>query len=190
MKCCVLGDGIPPSNVIAAHIIRREFEPLSDRFFGLSVRDVRNGLLLYKPLEDAADQGRLVFLWNGVRYFCRVLDPDLKSVSLVAKARELLQGKFEPPSQAIQDLSFGDVDGRSLDLSMAQSPPLRRALGCLALISLSAAARLGWCREEEIDPIVQEMLSEGDYKENVRIWLENLSLPPPETGSSLTDEEE
>jgi hypothetical protein len=56
LRCMLLNELLPYSSVIAAHLLKREWDYLSRELADVDdVDNVRNGLLLYKPLEWAFD---------------------------------------------------------------------------------------------------------------------------------------
>ena len=53
------------------------------------IDDVRNGLLLFKPIEWAFDNSLLVLVPNGIDISAFLVDPELEHVTLMSKFREV-----------------------------------------------------------------------------------------------------
>ncbi|KAJ0390166.1 hypothetical protein P43SY_011543 [Pythium insidiosum] len=65
LRCMLLDTALPSELVIASHLFRRKNEFLSEKLMGISdIDDVRNGLLLFKPLEHAFDHFQISFIYD------------------------------------------------------------------------------------------------------------------------------
>ena len=62
VHCLILNLRVPKSTLIAGHIFKHEWASVSQSLLGFDIDDPRNGLPLFKPLEDAFDTLRLVIL--------------------------------------------------------------------------------------------------------------------------------
>lgn len=74
--------------VIASHLFRRKNEFLYDNLMGFGdIDDVRNNLMLFKPLEHAFDHLQISFIYNkGSNEFClKVSDQSLRRQRLFGK---------------------------------------------------------------------------------------------------------
>ena len=174
LRCMLLNELLPYSSVIAAHLLKREWDYLSRELADVDdVDDVRNGLLLYKPIEWAFDTSRLVFVWDGGRgsFVAHVLDPNILDVQLVDKAQAELKERYKTGDEAILgDRCFRDVQGSALVLPLAFSP-WRRCLCFHAHLARDEALRRGWLKSgEEFE--FDDFWSEGvSGVEKVRLWL-------------------
>ena len=65
IRCMLLDTGFPPSLVIASHLFRRSNEFIAHELMQITdIDDVRNGLLLFKPLENAFDRFIISFIYD------------------------------------------------------------------------------------------------------------------------------
>ena len=62
VHCLILNLPVPESTLIAGHIFKHEWAYVSQIVLGVDIDDPRNGLPLFKPLQDAFDTLRLVIL--------------------------------------------------------------------------------------------------------------------------------
>lgn len=78
-RCLLLCKDLPRRFIIGSHIFKRALAHLSSELLGFeNIDDVRNGLLLFLPIETAFDQFRLCFVRKDSGFFCHILDKDLK----------------------------------------------------------------------------------------------------------------
>lgn len=57
---------LPSAVVTAAHLFRRSNQYMAEYLLGIEdIDDVRNGLLLFKPLEKAFDKFQIGFVYNN-----------------------------------------------------------------------------------------------------------------------------
>ena len=174
LRCMLLNELLPYFSVIAAHLLKREWDYLSRELADVDdVDDVRNGLLLYKPIEWAFDTSRLVFIWDGARnsFVAHILDPSILAVRLVEKAKAVLKERYKTGDEAILgDRCFRDVHGSALVLPLAFSP-WRRCLCFHAHLARDEALRQGWLKSGE-EFQFDDFWSEGvSGVEKVRLWL-------------------
>ncbi|KAF4028016.1 HNH endonuclease [Phytophthora infestans] len=134
LRCMLLNTALPSELVIASHLFRRKNEYLSRKLMGFdSIDDVKNGLLLFKPLEHAFDHFQISFIYDkGSNEFrLKVFDPSLR--------RQRLITKLHPDQRDLVlniQTTFGDVEGQPLvfipfsaeesDRSEVDSPRWRR----------------------------------------------------------------
>ena len=62
IHCIILGHPVPSSSLIAGHLFKFQWARVSDRLLGVDINDPRNGLPMFKPLEDAFDTLRLIII--------------------------------------------------------------------------------------------------------------------------------
>jgi hypothetical protein len=87
----VTGKRLPHQIVIAAHIFQHKWRNNLSKYTSLTnIDDVRNGLLLYKPVEWAFNRAKICVEVNSREEMTfYLLDQDLRDVKLVAKACDL-----------------------------------------------------------------------------------------------------
>lgn len=113
------GMNLRHGSVICAHIFQYRWQgKLSTLSSFQNINHVRNGLLLYKPVEDAFDRARLCIEVNGQSMRFRLLDETLRTTKLYDRAIVLRKAaKIKvPPTQVEMELTttFGDLDGREV----------------------------------------------------------------------------
>jgi hypothetical protein len=135
------GMRLPEKTVVASHIFQHKWRNELSRFTTLrDVNDVRNGLLLYKPVEWAFDRAKLcveVKQPYGEMTF-RLFDSALRNVKLADMARQLRDrnGSGNHPFDEEKELhtTFGDLDGAPLQFpDWATMRPSKRLLGLHAI---------------------------------------------------------
>jgi hypothetical protein len=130
------GMRLPHATVIAAHIYQHKWRNQLKRFTTLTnIDDVRNGLLLYKPVEWAFDRAKMcveVKPPNEMTFL--LLDEDLRNVELADKACELRRNSGRGDLRNIEEVelhtTFGDLDRQPLKFPHGVvMRPLKRLLG-------------------------------------------------------------
>ena len=79
ITCFFLNISLPTQHVTCAHIFQKRWHR-DRRIIDLSeINDPQNILFLFKPIEVAFDEGRIVFVWNfsNSSFEMKVLDPSL-----------------------------------------------------------------------------------------------------------------
>ena len=176
LRCMLLNTPLPSNDVIAVHLFRWRWKDKCHRLSFDDIDDTRNGLLLYKPIEWAFDAGRICF-WKDEDGSLRLklLDPSLRSVNIVNKARAL-QGTYfvEPVGSVVLGKTFGDIEGYPLVITGLHQPYMR----CLWFQAFQARKRAilkGWIRSDEWE--LSEYYTEGvDRLRKVRDWMVNADL--------------
>jgi hypothetical protein len=189
-RCYVLNVELPRHLVIGAHLFKREWSYLAKEVLDIDdVDDIRNGLLLYKPLHWAFDSGRIAFVLVGGAFVVRLLDFNIRGLSLHAKAAQLLCKLPEQQAQQLAKLerdwplpealsTFGALHDARLALP-AGFCPWRRCLCFHALVSRQQAVRNGWLTTEADAPF-DDFWSEGsDSAERVQHWLDHTVTVAP-----------
>lgn len=187
-RCMVLGLELSKSNVTGAHIFKYEWREFSSEIMGFDdIDDVRNGLLLYKPLEWAFDTSRMVILWDVVAqsFVTHILDKDILDVYLYKKAQELLDPKRPASSQSRPARSayvpaafetaaaqFRDIDKQAINLPSGHIP-FRRCLMFHANLAILEAERRRWVTPGSFT--IQDSWSDDSSRQKVFDWL--LQLP-------------
>jgi hypothetical protein len=59
------GEWLPRKCVIASHLFKKKWAAAASKLLQIAdINDVRNGLLLWKPLEHAFDRGQIFFIYE------------------------------------------------------------------------------------------------------------------------------
>ncbi|KAG2766561.1 hypothetical protein Pcac1_g22129 [Phytophthora cactorum] len=201
LLCMVMNIGLPSSVVIASHIFRREHDRLKDYFVQIAdIDDVRNGLLLFKPIESAFDDLDIAFLVDKEDQFTlKLFNPDFKSKllvdSLTQKQWDALGGEsiptdwetstspvYAPYAPEFNVLTtFGELDGKPLRFPSGSTlRPFRRCLYHQAQLARTKALVQGWVSE---DYNFDDFSSEGFTLEEKMKLLFSSSLSIPESPS-------
>ncbi|GMF33267.1 unnamed protein product [Phytophthora lilii] len=65
LRCMLLNTALPSGLVIACHLFRRKNEYICRKLMGFdNIDDVKNGLLLFKPLKHAFDHFQMSFIYD------------------------------------------------------------------------------------------------------------------------------
>jgi hypothetical protein len=189
-RCYLLDVELPRHLVIGAHLFKHEWSFVAKEVLDIDdVDDIRNGLLLYKPLEWAFDTGRLTFVLDAGAFIVRVLDPSIRELSLHAKAAQLLCKSPEQRAQQLATLqrdwplpealsTFGALHDAPARLALPTGfCPWRRCLCFHAHVARQQAVRNGWIATEADAPF-DDFWSEGsDVAERVQHWLDHAVAP-------------
>ena len=83
IACFLLQASLPTKQITCSHIFQKRW--FKDRMFiDLSeINDPQNVLFLFKPIEVAFDEGRIIFLWNTFNFELKVLDPSLSNMTVL-----------------------------------------------------------------------------------------------------------
>jgi hypothetical protein len=139
------GHKLPHSTVVASHIFQRRWANYLSIFTKMTdIDDVRNGLLLYKPVEWAFDRAKLCVEVRGDCMSFFLLDRELENIKLTDKAKELRldsqrPGAFSKAEAGLGEITFGDLDGSPVHI-----PPNHHINPARRLLSLHAQA--SWIR--------------------------------------------
>ncbi|KUF93205.1 hypothetical protein AM588_10004107 [Phytophthora nicotianae] len=160
---------LPSTVVIASHIFRREHDDLKEHFVQIAdIDDVRNGLLLFKPIESAFDDLDISFLVDKHdRFTLKIFNTDIKAHLLVDRLNkpqwEELGGESLPthwrtstrpiyaPNAPEFDVltTFGELDGKTLWFPSGSTlRPFRRCLYYQAQLARTRAITKGWVPNE------------------------------------------
>jgi hypothetical protein len=174
----LLDTALPSDLVIAPHLFRRSHAFLSEKLMGFpDIDDVKNGLLLFKPLEHAYDHFQISFIYDqsSDEFRLKIFDRSLRQVRLFEKLSNpqrgiLLQGvvlptnwKSEGPRNApgtnynIQT-TFGDLEGRPLRFQSVERP-YKRCLNLQARLARMKAIEEKWINPDEDE--FEDFWSEG-----------------------------
>ncbi|KAE8994111.1 hypothetical protein PF010_g10397 [Phytophthora fragariae] len=167
---CMLLNAVFPSKLVAAfHLFFRNKPEIIKKIMGFDdVDDVRNGLLLFKPLMYVFDRNRVSFIYykDSDQFRLKVLDKSLLGERLFeklsSKQREILLGRNKLPQNwedggewvvpgtgfSIQT-TFGDVDGQALLFGPTLQRPYRRCLCLQAVAARKVAVEVEWSQPDE-----------------------------------------
>jgi hypothetical protein len=134
------GQYLPDNAIVASHNFLYKwghrishYTPFKD------IKDVRNGLLLYKPVGWAFNRAKLcIEVSDAARMTFRLLDYDLHDVKLADLACKLLRepGCDDLPTGKQKDLqtTFGDLDGQEVQFPVGSIiRPSKQLLGLHAI---------------------------------------------------------
>ena len=179
VRCMLLDVGLPSAFVIASHLFRRNNHYLAEPFLNLQdIDDIRNGLLLFKPLEKEFDRFNISFIYNSQRdaFEFKLYNPDLKFVPLIKlldfkdsldlmKNTPLPQDWENSPTEILLSgtlfdvrTTFGQLEGRALVFKNLNRP-FKRCLNLQARLARNEAIKKKW-----IDPKddFEDFWSEGE----------------------------
>ncbi|ETO85918.1 hypothetical protein F444_00499 [Phytophthora nicotianae P1976] len=149
LLCMVINVALPSTVVIASHIFRREHDDLKEHFVQIAdIDDVRNGLLLFKPIESAFDDLDISFLVDKHdRFTLKIFNTDIKAHLLVDRLtqpqweefggeslpthwRTSTRPIYAPNAPEFDVLTtFGELDGKTLWFPSGSTlRPFRRCL--------------------------------------------------------------
>ncbi|KAF0688196.1 Aste57867_20171 [Aphanomyces stellatus] len=171
IQCMLLDTSFPASIVTGAHLFRLSNEYLSNCMMQISdIDDVRNGLLLFKPLEHAFDHFQISFIYDDHDdcFYLKLFDPSIGSTPLVDLMRDPNQiqvlmdaiNRAKKPCKFDPQTTFGDLEGKPLKLDKLNRP-YNRCLNLQARLAYTKAMK-----NQDIDP---------DYNFN-DFWSEGWSL--------------
>ena len=139
LKCMLTGTFYARNEVRASHIIKRSTDGDTMHLYGLpaDIDNVRNGLLLLEPIEQAFDRKDICFVHNSFtkELVAKVLNPNL------------ITEQMRPQRGPCYGRTFGSIDGQALQLPPNMFP-YRRALNMHAKFAYSRALHLHWITNE------------------------------------------
>ncbi|POM70389.1 Crinkler (CRN) family protein [Phytophthora palmivora] len=144
----------PKSLAIASHLFRRSNEYLSLLMMQIpDIDDVKNGLLLFKPLKYAFDHFQISFIRDDTDVFrLKLFDPDIRNIRLIdienhsqkkTKCSESISLTEEEPCHFDVETTFGDVDGSILTFTGIERP-FYRCLNLQARLARIVALKKQW----------------------------------------------
>ena len=83
--CQFLGIEFPTNQVTCSHLFQKKWAKSRAIIDLKDINDVKNLLLLFKPIEVAFDEGRICFLWDNSsnQFKMIVLDPEIRSKTVL-----------------------------------------------------------------------------------------------------------
>ncbi|TDH64744.1 hypothetical protein CCR75_008777 [Bremia lactucae] len=165
VRCMLLNVAFPNSLVTASHLFRRSNEYVADKFVKISdIDDVKNGMLLFKPLKYAYDHFHISFVRDNTGAFrLKLFDPNIRNTRLIDMVTDKCEDKKVLHEAQITELletisltqgscefnlntTFGDVDGTALAF-IGPERPFNRCLNLQARVARVLALKNGWIEE-------------------------------------------
>lgn len=130
LPCLILDRDVPSESLVVGHIFKHEWAAISQRMMNFDINDARNGLPIFKPIEDAFDTLRLCIIVEETvaaeKFIVKVLDPLLLDVLLVDRATQL-GVKGVQYSKTVPAMRFRDIHNTVLNFYSLHRP-FKRAL--------------------------------------------------------------
>mmetsp|Transcript_20318 Transcript_20318/g.51455 ORF Transcript_20318/g.51455 Transcript_20318/m.51455 type:complete len:351 (-) Transcript_20318:575-1627(-) len=201
--CMLSHKYLPKKLVIGAHLWKRQWARLLTIPGITDINDVRNGLLLSKPIEWAFDTSRLSFIQTGGfgPFQAIIIDPSIKDVPLVEKLEQLITVQVAPEELAVvkeawtradgSRITFGDLEASSLKSDGPQPPnPFSRVLYFQYKRSLQKAQAEGWMAPEVVEEMMSKATcgSQGAWRANIEYFFSRMEAA--EGGSSSGGEDQ
>nr|QUJ09348.1 crinkler 23 [Plasmopara viticola] len=178
LRCMLLDTALPAALVVASHLFRQKNEFIAEQLMRISdIDDVRNGLLLFKPLEHALDHFQISFIYDqsSNEFRLKIFDHSVRPQRLFGKLdnkqrASLLRGQALPKNWrsrgprlapgTVYDIQtiFGDLEGRALRFKSVERP-YKRCLNLQARLARMQAIEKDWIRLDENN--FQDFWSEG-----------------------------
>ena len=170
LPCLILNCDIPRDSLVVGHIFKHEWAAVSERIMNFEINDTRNGLPVFKPIEDAFDTLRLCIIVEETlateRFIVKVLDPSLLDVLLVDRAAQLgAQGVHY--SKTVSALAFRDIHNTEVKFYSLHRP-FKRALYFQARKAQQRSIAKGWMPNTWT---FADFSSEGNHKLNIEKWF-------------------
>ncbi|TDH64745.1 hypothetical protein CCR75_008776 [Bremia lactucae] len=165
VRCMLLNVAFPKSLVTASHLFRRSNEYVADKFVKISdIDDVKNGVLLFKPLKYAYGHFYISFVRDNTGAFrLKLFDPNIRNTRLIDMVTDKSEDKKVLHEAQITELlesisltqgsceynvntTFGDVDGKALAF-IGPERPFNRCLNLQARVARVLALKNGWIEE-------------------------------------------
>lgn len=178
------GEHLPHGTIVASHIfLYRWRRQISHHSAINDVNDVRNGLLLCKPVDWAFNRAKICIEVNSAgKMTFRLLDYDLSDVRLADKAYELRHESGcgdEPIGREVLQRTFGDLNRREVQFPIHSTMrPSKRLLGLHAVAAWVEAR--GDSPDSEI-PLPECNTSDMDIaRPSLKLFIEGWRTAVPE----------
>jgi hypothetical protein len=140
------------------------------------INDVKNLLLLFKPIEVAFDEGRICFLWdNSVNQFLmKVLDPSIKNKTVLDLTLRQFPNYSATNIDPILNSTFAALEGTPLNTRNVL--PYKRCLAFHASRARFEAIHIQkWIKAEDFiipdDAWSPSILETPELKAQIELWL-------------------
>jgi hypothetical protein len=186
IKCMITGEVLPSDVVVAGHLFKRSFEDSADLVGLKDIDDVKNGMLMYKPIEQAFDTSIISLVSTGMQPKGNVRVVVRQRKWLNRTIGEYIAGEKSLKNQnltmgvpqSLLSKTFADLENE-IDFKVVSGGPkwYSRCLAFQATMARYTAIRFGW-----IDESYPVLVSDEDWSEMseeklmaVRQWLMNVS---------------
>jgi HNH endonuclease len=151
VRCLLLDIHFPKGVVTAAHLFRRSNQYIASTLMQIDdIDDPRNGMLLFKPLEEAFDHFQISFLSQdaGRSFYLKLFDESIRNTKLVdfmkdPNQRAAVEDAVVKMGCAFDlDTTFGQVDGKFVEFRNVFRP-YNRCLNLQARIAYFKAVKKG-----------------------------------------------
>jgi archaellum component FlaC len=176
ITCQFLGIDFATSQVTCSHIFQRKWAKSRKIIDLQEINDVKNLLLLFKPIEVAFDEGRICFLWNNSdsQFQMKILDPAIRNETVL----DLTLRQFPSfPTTKIDPVLMNTIaalEGRPLKTGKAI--PYKRCLAFHASRARYEAIHIQkWIKAEDFiiseDAWSPNILETPELKSQIELWL-------------------
>jgi HNH endonuclease len=174
IKCMLLNVKFNKAAVTNAHIFKFEWNAFRE-FGGLSdINDVRNFMLLFKPIEHAFDRSEICFILEpSTGYLVLNLLNRNKRDTTLYDAATLLNIPEDQMENLDRKLTFGDLAGKVLT-SDTNHYPYKSLLNLQARSARLFAIRAKWI--EASWNFADFMSEENDRGKKVELWLQKMEV--------------
>lgn len=197
IKCMITGEVLSIDVVVAGHLFKRAFEDYADDLVGLKdIDDVKNGMLMYKPIEQAFDTSIISLISTDVQPKGNVRLVVLQRKWLNRTIGDYIAGEKSLKNQnlttgvpqTLLSKTFADLENE-IDFKVVAGGPkwYSRCLAFQATMARYTAIRFGW-----IDESYPLLVSDEDWSEmseekliSVRQWLMNVSSDDADSADAV-----
>ena len=176
IACQFLGIDFPTHQVTCSHIFQRKWAKSRKIIDLQEINDVKNLLLLFKPIEVAFDEGRLCFLWDdsSSQFRMKILDPNIKGKTVLDLALRQFPNFSATNMDPILMNTIGILEGKPL--ITGQAIPYKRCLAFHASRARYEAIHVQkWIKAEEFtipeDAWSPNILETPELKSQILLWL-------------------
>jgi hypothetical protein len=172
---CVAIYVLYPSNILVRIYFDGQYWPF-DQLVYYDIDDLRNGLLLYKPVEKAFDAAKLCIEVNpeGKMTF-HLFDEDLRDLELADYACRLRKqancGDRRLEAEEDLHITFGDLDGQEVYFpNGVEMRPSKR------LLAVHAVAAHWVAKDMALDHQITDVQFDTSDDESVEMAIKNISI--------------
>jgi hypothetical protein len=175
--CQFIGIEFPTNQVTCSHLFQKKWAKSRAIINLKEINDVKNLLLLFKPIEVAFDEGRICFLWDdSTNHFkMKVLDPEIRSKTVLDLAsKQFPNYSYTSVTSVLLNRNFAALEGSPLNTGNVL--PLKRCLAFHASRARYEAIHIRkWIKAEEFiipeDAWSPNILENPELKSHIELWL-------------------
>jgi hypothetical protein len=174
ITCQFLGIEFPTNQVTCSHLFQKKWAKSRAIIDLKDINDVKNLLLLFKPIEMVFDEGRICFLWDNSsnQFKMIVLDPEIRSKTVLDLATK--QFPNYSYTSVLLNRNFAALEGSPLNTG--NFLPLKRCLAFHASRARYEAIHIRkWINAEEFvipdDAWSPDILENPELKSHIESWL-------------------